>query len=265
LRWWDGQAWTEHASPYAPQQFAHRERPGAIAVAGQRVVLAGWWRRVGGNVLDSLIVGIPLAIAQFAIDGASGTSLSFTTTGTNNAFNVMTHVGLGVAILSALVGVLASTGYAVLLLHSRGQTVGMMAAGIRTIDQRTAGSLSWQQVWVRVVTLFCLTSLWFEIGSIYTLTRHSTAAVFGGWELVGLAGTLCTYLWLLGSPLNQTLHDKVAKTFVILKDREAAAAAPPAPGRTTPRRAGRPGFAAPKGEPRLMRTQHNTDSRVDQH
>jgi uncharacterized RDD family membrane protein YckC len=179
------------------------------------VTLSGWWRRVGGSILDGLIVGIPLGILEFIAVGETTNLAGF---GTGHA-TVSIHVPA--VFFSGLLGLAAVTAYTVLLLHARGQTVGMMAMKIQAVDLDSGGALTWPQIWRRVFALFVLTQLWSELGLIVLWAQGGGDAVtFGGYAIFNIlvaAGSLTTYLWPLGSPLNQTLQDKYARTIVVIK------------------------------------------------
>jgi uncharacterized RDD family membrane protein YckC len=179
------------------------------------VTLSGWWRRVGGSVLDGLITGIPLAILELIVVGGTTSVYGI---GTSHP-TVSIHVPA--LLFSGLLGLAAVTAYTVLLLHASGQTVGMMATGIRAIDLDSGGALTWPQIWRRVLALFVLTQMWSEIELIVLWARYGadgvTSGGYGIFTSISVLGSLTTYLWPLGSPRNQTLQDKYARTIVVLK------------------------------------------------
>jgi uncharacterized RDD family membrane protein YckC len=108
-------------------------------------------------------------------------------------------------------------GYPFLLLRSRGQTVGMMAAGVRAVDSASGALPTTAQVWRRVLTFAALTILWLQIADVIGFNhvvgpRPAAEVLF---LLVGIACLLTTGLWPLGSPLAQMLQDKAAGTIVV--------------------------------------------------
>jgi uncharacterized RDD family membrane protein YckC len=139
---------------------------------------ASWWQRAGAEILDGLIVGIPIGIL-IALMGFSGGRYSF--------FYAV-----------------AAFGYNSLLDGGEdGQTIGKRIVGIRVVDDDTAGPIGVQLGAARsaipaVVGL--LGSSW--IG----------AASFGfSASLVGLIDVL----WPLWDPRRQALHDKLARSVVV--------------------------------------------------
>jgi len=173
-------------------------------------ILSGWWRRFGAYLLDSIIVGIPSFIVALVVGVGS---FGFETTG-----GLATHRTLGAGAQFALVltAVVLTVGYPFLFLRSRGQTLGMMAAGIRAVDRIAGGPLTTPQTWRRVLAFTFLYTFWAEIASI--IDFNSVTSTPSGWSaliLVALAGLATTGLWPLNSPLKQTLQDKAADTIVI--------------------------------------------------
>ena len=108
-------------------------------------------------------------------------------------------------------------GYPFLLLRSRGQTVGMMAAGVRAIDGTSGAPLTTAQTSRRVLTFAALTVVWLQIADVigfnHVVGPRPPAEVL--FLLVGIAGLLTTGLWPLGSTLAQMLQDKAAGTIVV--------------------------------------------------
>jgi uncharacterized RDD family membrane protein YckC len=201
VRWWDGQAWTEHTSTF---EFLQQPQGQFSNVSGS---LAGWWRRAGGNLLDALILGVP----NFALGALLGTvQLSSTTSA------VTTH--LPAHILLAVIALVANLAYPAWLLANKGQTVGMMAVGIKLLDRPTGQPSAWPQVRTRVIAEFLLFSVWSETYGVLNFSIHHAsrfAAPAVPFIILAIVMGLTTYLWPLGSPLNQTLHDKIADTVVV--------------------------------------------------
>lgn len=197
--------------------MATRPPPGPVHVddAGALHLLAGWWRRAGGLLLDGLIIGVPGAIAGFAVGYHAVRSGAVTGPGFSGFSTTTTSSGIvAVSVLTALAGV----AYAGILIGARGQTVGMMAVGVRAVDLHSGGPLGYASSWRRAGVAFALVGLAGVIESFVRLTGSSTgqttAIVLLG--VASLAGKLTTYLWPLGSARNQTLQDKAVSSVVVL-------------------------------------------------
>lgn len=166
--------------------------PGAggppVAIGGQRV-LAGWWSRVGAQLIDWLIIGVggvllaigimaPFSILWFADEGAG---------------LVSTIVGAMLAVICVSVAALL---YApALMARTNGQTFGRMATGIRVVrangQRMTFGFAMLREVAVKAL--------------LFGLAGSLTA---------GLA-QLTDYLWPLWDEENRALHDYIVDTRVI--------------------------------------------------
>lgn len=123
--------------------------------------------------------------------------------------------GAQVAIVVANVAIVV--GYSFVLLRFRGQTVGMMATGVRAVDRSSGAVLDTPQTWRRVLTFFTIVILWEQIAFVIS-TNHVTGPrpiAAGIFIAIALLGLVTTALWPTGSPLNQTLQDKAAGTIVI--------------------------------------------------
>jgi uncharacterized RDD family membrane protein YckC len=103
---------------------------GPVGDTPPAVRYSGFWRRVGGAIIDSLVIGVPWNIFE-ALIGGSGLSSS---NSTNSQGNTVTHFHLnGGRFFPLLVGQLAVAGiYSVLMQTSDSQgTLGMMAVGVK--------------------------------------------------------------------------------------------------------------------------------------
>jgi uncharacterized RDD family membrane protein YckC len=160
--------------------------PGVLT--GQRV-LAGWWSRVGAQLIDWLIVGVggvllaiaimaPFSILWFADDGAG---------------LVGTVVGAIVAVICVSVAALL---YApAMMARTNGQTLGRMVTGIRVV--RAKGEpMTFGYAMLREVAVKAL---------LFGIAGSLTA---------GLA-QLADYLWPLWDEENRALHDFVVDSRVI--------------------------------------------------
>lgn len=205
LRWWDGTGWTQHAVMQPAPPPLPYQTP-AIQVGSY----AGWWRRLGGYVIDALVLGVPILAVVLALH-----SSFFQVTTTNSVTTVhLVHRGELVAVGG--VGLVINWAYNSLLIGWRGQTVGMMAAGTRVAD--AAGHpVGYGRAGLRTGTAIALGPIWSLAEQIVEYARHSTTAdaataLLG---LVALVGLLLNYLWPLGSPRKQALHDKAIAAVVV--------------------------------------------------
>ncbi|MFZ1062763.1 MAG: RDD family protein [Acidimicrobiales bacterium] len=148
----------------------------ATGVSGH--VLAGWWRRVGATIVDNLILLVPTEIVVHV----AGNALHFV-------------VGDLAAIL--LEGIYLY----VLLTKPAAQTLGNRAVGTRVRSALDGGPISPDQV-LRRYGFVAFYSFFVVVGG---------AAV----TLVGLCA-LIDSLAPLSSPTKQTLHDRFAKTIVVM-------------------------------------------------
>jgi uncharacterized RDD family membrane protein YckC len=205
-RWWDGTRWTEHIGTPPPPVSA---RPQVVLGSGA-AELAGWWRRFGGYLLDAVIVDVTVLVvarliraADIALRGPLSPGL--------HPMTPAAQVAIVVASLLILLG------YPYLLLRYRGQTLGMMAAGVRAIDGTSGAPLTAAQTARRVLAFFAITLLWVQVGDVigfnHVIGPRPPAEVLV--VLLGIAGLLTTALWPLGSSVSQTLQDKAAGTIVI--------------------------------------------------
>ena len=112
---------------------------------------------------------------------------------------------------------LITLGYPWVLLRLRGQTVGMMAAGVRAIDRLSGRPLSAPQTWRRVIAFFFITLVWQQIADVIGFNNVIGPAPLSqsAFRLVAVAGLVVTALWPLGSDTRQTLQDKAAGTVVV--------------------------------------------------
>jgi uncharacterized RDD family membrane protein YckC len=142
--------------------------------------LCGFWRRVGATFSDNVIMFLPTYIV-FAVFGA----------------------GLGL-FWGFIFGVATQGIYQVRLISgTRGQTVGNRIAQTMVRDQTSGNVPTRNQALKR-----------WGVVAIYT----SVPVLIGGnLALFVILGLLCVdNLWSLFDPRNQTLHDRVAETIVVI-------------------------------------------------
>ena len=181
----------------------------SITTTAGTVLLAGWWLRFGGYLIDGIIVGVPSFVVGFLIG----------LTQRNNTIPGFTGYRVGGAAQAAIVitSVLITLGYPYLLLRYKAQTVGMMAVGVRAVDRVSGMPLSSRQAGRRVLAFFVIVELWEQISAVIGY-HHLYGPVPVGevlFRLLAIAALITTALWPLGNPVNQTLQDKVAETVVV--------------------------------------------------
>jgi uncharacterized RDD family membrane protein YckC len=152
---------------------------------------ASWGIRIGGYLID-LVVFIPLGVVLFLVFRHTHVLQMHLTTRRNGTETRRTYSLLSLFVLG--VAYLAYT--TILCGNRRGQTVGMMAVGIRVVRDGTLD----------------------VVGYGRALGRSLTESVF---RIIGTITIILGIVWLLDMlfPLwdkkNQTLHDKIASTVVI--------------------------------------------------
>lgn len=162
---------------------------GAPPVTGTR---AGFWRRLGGMLLDGLLYGlvwVPFAVVGFVLIFAVGLDECSTDPLTddlvcNGRENVGAIVAGGLALLA---GWLLAVYLYLRALATRGQTWGRKIAGVRVVDAATGGPPGWGKA----------------IGRTLFASFVSANVCYLG------------YLWMLWDSQRQTWHDKVASTLVL--------------------------------------------------
>jgi uncharacterized RDD family membrane protein YckC len=180
-----------------------------INTAAGSAVLAGWWLRFGGYVIDAIIIFVPSFVIGLLIG----------LTQRNNTIPGLTGYRIDAAAQAAIVitTLLITLGYPFLLLRHKGQTVGMMAVGVRAVDRTSGAPLSSAQAGRRVLAFFVMVELWQQIGTIIGF-HHLYGPVPVGetlFRLLAGVALITTALWPLGNPVNQTLQDKAAGTVVV--------------------------------------------------
>jgi uncharacterized RDD family membrane protein YckC len=181
----------------------------SINTTAGSAVLAGWWLRFGGYVIDGIIIGVPSFVIGLLIG----------LTQRNNTVPGFTGYRIGAGAQAAIVitTLVITLGYPFLLLRYKGQTVGMMAVGVRAVDRISGVPLSSRQAGRRVLAFFVIVELWEQISAIIGY-HHLYGPVPVGevlFRLLAIAALIATALWPLGNPVNQTLQDKVAGTVVV--------------------------------------------------
>jgi uncharacterized RDD family membrane protein YckC len=181
------------------------------------VELAGWWRRFGGYVIDVILIDLAVyAVTRIvvAVDVRVRGPLS-------PGLHPMTAAAQAIVVAASLAIVVS---YPLIMLRLRGQTVGMMAFGVRAVDRESGGALTTVQTWRRVLAFVLISTLWLMIAVVIGFNNlvgptPASESIFRALSVIGL---LVTGLWPLGSGLSQTLQDKAAGTIVVRSRRVPA-------------------------------------------
>jgi len=207
-RYWDGDAWTGHASP----KYTDSSRPPAYAVispdatTADGVALSGWWRRVAARLLDSLItlvISLPLTgffwyrYLRASLDYQAELRSRGQTQSFSGAFATPTELLVWAVPLTALIA-LVGAAYEVYFLGRSGATPGKRALGIR-VRLRDSEELPMGAIARRTAFVYGA-----QVASVIPVLG-SLASLFA----------LVNYLWPLWDPHRQALHDKVAATNVV--------------------------------------------------
>jgi len=219
-RYWDGGQWTQHVHDpqpvYAPpvypsQQYAQPYAPVPVPVPttpdGQQ--LSGWWRRVLAQVLDSLVlapvwIGILAAfvagrwdeISTWFDDYSSALDAGTTPPPAPDLFQPFSTEMLGLA--AAYVVVLAI--YTLGFWRWKQATPGKLMVGLRIRRRETPGPMPWPTMLAR-----------------FLFVQALALGAYVPWlGFLFLIAGLLDYLWPLWDEKKQALHDKVARTNVVL-------------------------------------------------
>jgi uncharacterized RDD family membrane protein YckC len=148
---------------------------------------AGWGARLGGWLIDAVIIAVVQAIVSALFRKSNALTLHFTDT-MNNGTVRHGRVDFLAIIVVTIVALAYNT---ILVGGARGQTVGMMAVGIRAVRDGTYDG---------------------AVGYGKAAARWLLQIVF--WIVVVIPWIL-DMLWPLWDGKNQTLHDKAVGTVVL--------------------------------------------------
>jgi uncharacterized RDD family membrane protein YckC len=146
--------------------------------------LAGWGIRLGGFVIDGVILYVFQFILGVLLHRNQTLRVHFTMTRTDGSVQ-HNSISLLVFLLAGLVYL----AYGAIMIGGRGQTVGMMAVGIRAVRAEDDGPVGLGRALGRAVVQLVL----------------SWTAIFG----------LLSGLFPLWDKRRQTLQDKAARTLVV--------------------------------------------------
>lgn len=213
-RYWDGQQWTANVSSPSATRMPYGG-PGlapAISTTPDGQPLAGWWSRVGAAVIDGIIVGaismllgLPLLVSYVrrSIDFAQDEFARLEAGGSaGSPFDAMTIGVQELAWLTAI-GLVVGLTYHALFLRRRGATPGKMVIGLEVRLRDRPGQLPWSTIGRRLLVQ--------NVATLFTPIPFASLVV--GWF------PLLDGLWPLWDDKKQALHDKAARTNVVLSRR----------------------------------------------
>ena len=151
-------------------------------------------------MLDAVIVAVPIVVISVLVTVSQRNDTIEGATGT--------HVDLAGQVIIIVTALLITLGYPYLLLRHNGQTVGMMAVGVRAVDRDSGARLTSGQAGRRVLAFFLIVSLWAQLGVLigFHHVYGPVPAVESIFRLLSFAALITTALWPLGNPVNQTLQ-----------------------------------------------------------
>ena len=167
--------------PPPPQPMTPYQQP---YTGGQ--TYAGFWIRLVARVLDTLIVGIPLAVVFGVLALAVGGAAAGTSNSDQNTQNATAAAFSGIFILFYLLAIAVSIGYWVYFWGTTGSTFGMRVLRLRVVDANTGGPIGIPRALVR-----------------WLMTIVNSWACYIGW------------IWVAFDPRKQGWHDKVANSVVL--------------------------------------------------
>jgi uncharacterized RDD family membrane protein YckC len=194
--------------PFTPGYAGRHEPQPSSAASRPSYVLAGWWSRVGAQLVDDLVLLVPFVVAALVlhqyhvthyvtIDPLSGASATSTTV-------TATMQWVDWLLIFAYAAVLMTRGG----VHN-GQTLGTQRARLRVV--RDDG----QPVGLATVLIREALGKATVIAFVLGLSSHPS-------DLEGLVGlyVVIDYLWPLWESEKRALHDLIAGTHVVrLEDR----------------------------------------------
>jgi uncharacterized RDD family membrane protein YckC len=202
-RYWDGTAWTAHV------HLGPVPRP--VPTTPDGAELAGFDKRAWAKIIDYLIVTAvgtaleaPFFVGWFRdyFNWIASMSDPAATPDPTTVFPTMLHF-VFIAGLIGLIGGAVTVVYEVAMMRWKAATVGMRVMGIQVRLRETPGPLSWGTIARRVGAMYWpVAIIWIP---------------FAGW--LGGIYMWANYLWALGNPRKQALHDIAAGTNVVLADR----------------------------------------------
>ena len=169
-----------------------RRVPTFASAAAEGGLLASIGQRIGARLLDGIIIGLPLTILVFAASDISEDRRTISTP-------------LWVQLVAAAVSAL----YEIVLIRTRGQTVGKRVLGIKVVRVTDGGLPDWTASVVRYV--LPVVPVLIPVPGVFLLS-------------------VVIYLVAIVHPLRQGWHDRAAGTIVVKAELPARPPPPPPPG-----------------------------------
>jgi uncharacterized RDD family membrane protein YckC len=177
----DPSAMDEDASASGP----NFSTPPMAAVSPGSYAIADYGARLGGWILDWLLLGIVSAL----VCDVTGQVHRFNTTQRINGGDFH-NFGFHVTTLGVVMWAIVTVAYGTVMIGLRGQTIGMLATKVRAVDATTGGVIGYPRAFAR--------------GAVEMLLF---VFFFVPWVL--------DMVWPIWQQRNQTLHDLATKTVVI--------------------------------------------------
>ena len=171
--------------------------PAFAAAAAEGGLLAGIGQRIGARLLDGLIIGLPLTVLVFAASDISEDRRTVSTP-------------LWVQLVAAAVSAL----YEIVLIRTRGQTVGKRVLGIKVVRITDGALPDWTASVVRY--LLPVVPVLIPVPGLFLLS-------------------IVIYLAAVVHPLRQGWHDRAAGTIVVKAEPPPRPSPTPPPGSPSPR------------------------------
>jgi uncharacterized RDD family membrane protein YckC len=174
-------------------------------------VLAEWWRRLVGRILDIIVTSVITVIVAFPFLGDLLTAVSDYVSASVQAAesgapqpdqSAFTTEIAALAVPITIISMVVSLLYETVFLTWRGATPGKMVVGTLVRRVEGPGKLS------------VVTALKRQVIAVVT----SLMGLMPGLSLLGSLLNIIDPAWLLWDPKRQALHDKVADTVVILRN-----------------------------------------------
>jgi uncharacterized RDD family membrane protein YckC len=181
------------------------------AVAAPAYEYASFKRRAAAYIIDSILIGVAIVVAQLVLNAATGIQLYDERRGSGSYSISFSGWGFYVPFIAYFV-----------LMNARGATLAKRMFGIR-VTNREGGAPGLQRALLRSVVLILTAA----IGDLAALLVLGADAI-GGWDWAFVTAGVGFGLWLLFSLLqlvdwlsmlwdqhNQTFHDQIGGTYVI--------------------------------------------------